>query len=111
MPPGHGEEVLQSVRGRSLDCRQNAAMVNDGLKDDVEPGLAERRGLLADRYEVYAMRLPRCGRDLFVVSLDRRGNPASAMIHGFVRGGGSAFVARDVVIRHRRLSGAPSWET
>lgn len=110
LPPGHEDEVLDSARRKGLDCRQNAAAVNDALKQGVEPDVEDRVGLLADRFEVYAMRLPGCAREAFVVSIDRRGVP-TAMIHGFLAIGRAGHAARDAVIRHRGIAGAPSWET
>lgn len=113
LPPDRkdADDVMASVRKKSLDCQQNAVMVNEALKRGVEPDLDARIGLLADRFEVYAIGLRGCGRTPFVVSIDRGGAAPSAMIHGFLATGRGGHAARDAVIRHRRLPGAPAWET
>lgn len=107
--PNDEDEVLASIRPLSRACKENILMVAEELEHG-DPEIAGRCGLLADRYEVYALTVPACGPVRLVVSLDfgGRGRPA-AMIHGVVPRTQACAKARRVVTRHRSLLD-PSWE-
>lgn len=107
--PDHEDEVLATIRPLSMACKENILMVAEELAR-ADPEISERCGLLADRYEVYALSVPSCGPMRLVVSLDfgEQVHP-SAMIHGTVPRAQACAKARRLVIRHRSLID-PSWE-
>jgi hypothetical protein len=109
-PNGFVDDLLDSIRQLSNTCKENVLMLEEELVFN-DPYLTERCGLLADRFEVFAMTIPSCRGHAFVVSIDLKGeNPPPVMMHGVLSSVGKCDHARRLTIRHRKLVN-PLWET
>lgn len=109
-PDGFVDDLLDGIRQLSDTCKENVLMLEEELVFN-DPYLTERCGLLADRFEVFAMTIPSCRRHAFIVSIDLKGeNPPPAMMHGVLSSVGKCDHARRLTIRHRKLVN-PLWET
>jgi len=103
------KEVLDDFRSPSKDCVTGADFLLEEL-DNEDPDLNERCGLLADRHEVYAVRVPRCPHLVLAVSLDlgeRR--PWPCTVHGLLPSQNACEAARQRAARHFDLID-PGWE-
>jgi hypothetical protein len=109
-PEGFAEEVFDTIRPLSLNCREGAVLVAEGLRR-AGADADERCGLLADRHEVFALRIPRCAGRRLAASFDlgARPGPAPVTIHGAVPARGACAAARRLATRHLRLTN-PVWE-
>lgn len=103
-------EVMAEFVALSTNCLAGADMLLEELDTD-EPDVEERCGLLADRYEVYAMKVPGCGRLTMIVSFDTGVQPPwPCLVHGLVSSRGFPCRAGQArAERHLRLT-HPSWE-
>lgn len=108
--PGFSEEVLKDFEAPSAACVTGADLLLEELETH-DPDLDERCGLLADRFEVYALRIPRCAHLALVVSLDTAGRrPWRCIVHGLVpRRPRACERGRRRAARHFDLID-PSWE-
>ena len=107
--PRHEEDVLETIRPLSMQCREGVLMVEEELEAN-DPDIDERCGLLADRFEVYAVRIPGCRGFRLAVSMDlRSGSPPAAALHGAVPARRACDAARRLATRHRDLID-PAWE-
>ena len=99
---------------RSLKRREDklgVLMLEEELKTN-DPDADERCGLLADRYEVFAIRIPGCTTHRLAASIDfKSGQPAPpVMLHGVFRAQSACVQARRHAEQHRDLIN-PTWET
>ncbi|SNR44422.1 hypothetical protein [Puniceibacterium sediminis] len=69
--PGYEDEVIVLFCGLPLKCADGFDSLLDVFAER-EPGILYRCGLLADRYEVYAIDLPDCPELKMILSIDRR---------------------------------------
>ena len=60
--------------GLSFDCARGVDLLLEELEDR-DPDPSERLGRLADRHEIYALRIPGCRARVLIVSLDTRPPP------------------------------------
>ena len=82
--PGFGDEVLEDFAAPSTRCVAGAELLLQELEDQ-DPDLEERCGLLADRYEVYALRIPGCPHLVMAVSMDTASpRPWRCFVHGLL---------------------------
>lgn len=104
------DEVMAEFVALSTTCLAGAEMLLEELETD-DPDVDERCGLLADRYEIYAIKLPGCGRLAMIVSLDTGVSaPWPCVVHGLVSSRGAACrVGKARAERHLGLAD-PSWE-
>lgn len=107
---GWEDEVLQDFVSPGAECIEGAYFLLEEL-ETADPDLKERCGLLADRYEVYAMGVPRCPHLTLAVSLDTAGpRPWPCAVHGLLaRRGQACDRSRRRAARHFDLID-PSWE-
>ena len=103
-------EVMAEFLALSTNCLAGADMLLEELERG-DPDVEERCGLLADRYEVYAMRLPGCRRLAMIASLDTgRPRPWPCIVHGLVANrAGACRAGQARAERHLALT-RPSWE-
>lgn len=105
----HEDEILASIRSLPMQCREEVLMIEQELESH-DPDLDERCGLLADRFEVYAIRVPGCRRFRLAVSMDfRSGFPPPVTIHGVIPARRACEASRHLATRHHTLIN-PSWE-
>lgn len=109
-PDGYVDDLLDSIRQLSVTCQQNVLMLEEELVIN-DPYLSERCGLLDDRFEVFAMTIPKCRGYMFAVSIDlKEKSPPPAMMHGVISSTGKCDTAKRLTMRHRKLVN-PTWET
>ena len=109
LPEGREAEVLDTIRALSGQCRENVLMLEEELRSH-DPDWSERCGLLDDRYEVYAARIPECRQARLALSIDLgRGGRQAVMLHGAVPARAACRRARLLVTEHRHLRN-PVWE-
>jgi hypothetical protein len=107
--PGFEDGLLKEYSGLPLACADGFSALMDILEEN-EPGLKDRCGTLADRYELYAIPLPDCLRRVMIVSVDRRASGEPRWIHGTLPASQSACEqGRQIAVRQFRLVD-PSWE-
>ena len=103
------DEVLETVRALSLDCLSGVELVLSELAL-AEPSLEGRCGLLADRFEIFAVRLPGCAAARLAIAVDlgrpERPRIVLAAVPALSR---RCETARRLATRHLRLID-PSWE-
>lgn len=78
-PAGFEEEVLADFRNASVECVAGVDFLLEELATQ-DPDPDERCGLLALRHELYALRIPGCGRWRLLASIDRPAGPCR--VHG-----------------------------
>lgn len=102
-PPGFETELIDSIRRLSDTCKENVLMLEEELGFN-DPYLSERCGLVADRYEVFAITIPSCRGFALVVSSDlKSATPPPVMLHGAITTTGKCNNAMRLTIRHRKL--------
>lgn len=108
--PDAEDAVLADFHAAPDDCLDGAHLLLEELETQ-EPDLDERCGLLADRHEIYALRIPRCARLRLAVSVDRKaGDFGPVTVHGLVASTARPCDAgRRLAETHFRLI-APAWE-
>ena len=108
--PEFADEVLEEFRTPSTACVSGADFLLEELEEQ-DPDLSDRCGLLADRWEVYALSIPKCVHLMLLVSLDtRRKKPWPCVVHGLARSRMMPCEAgRHRAARHFGLIN-PSWE-
>lgn len=79
------DQVLNDFRDASSPCVEGAYFLIEELETQ-DPDLDEKCGLLDDRYEVYALKVPKCSSLSLIVSLDTsQEEPWPCTLHGLVR--------------------------
>ena len=110
--PDFTAEVLESFKTPSAACVEGADFLLEELERS-DPDLDERCGLLANRYEIYALKIPNCASHLLIASLDTAGKrPWHCIVHGLTgKGRNSRFceTGRKKAVRQFKLVN-PSWE-
>jgi hypothetical protein len=108
--PRFAEEILREFEEPPAACVAAADFLLEELERH-DPDLDERCGLLADRHELYALRMPCCGRHMLIVSLDTaRRRPWPCTVHGLLSSRVRPCEAgRARATRHLDLID-PSWE-
>lgn len=108
--PAFLDEVLGDFAEHSTRCVAGAEFLLEELEEH-DPDLSDRCGLLANRYELYALRIPDCARLVLAVSFDTSGKrPWPCIVHGLVaRTARSCEVGRVRAARHLTLID-PAWE-
>ncbi len=103
-------EVLAEFDAPSTQCMIGVDLLLEELELS-DPDLTERCGLLAERYEVYAIEIPRCAHLRLAVSLEITAQkPWPCTVHGLVRTKEHPCeAARRKADRHFELI-HPSWE-
>jgi len=102
-PEGFLDALLDSIRALSDTCKENVLMLEEELVFN-DPYLSERCGLVADRFEVFALTIPSCRGFALAVSIDLKSQtPPPAMLHGAVATTGKCNHAMRLTIRHRKL--------
>ncbi|MEL7212264.1 MAG: hypothetical protein AAGK92_06355 [Pseudomonadota bacterium] len=103
-------EVLAEFDAPSTQCMMGVDLLLEELELS-DPDLTERCGLLADRYEIYAIEIPRCAHLRLAVSLQiAKDPPWPCIVHGLVRSKEHPCeAARRKAERHFELRHA-SWE-
>ena len=103
-------EVLAEFDAPSTQCMIGVDLLLEELELS-DPDLTERCGLLAERYEVYAIEIPRCAHLRLAVSLEIKAQkPWPCTVHGLVRTKEHPCeAARRKADRHFELI-HPSWE-
>lgn len=107
--PGFEDDLLNELRTLPIDCAHGIYSMLDQLAE-AEPGIQERCGRIADRYELYAVSIFDCPRRRLVVTIDenRKGRPRAA--HGSVPAGAHA-CKTGLQLASRQLGLInPSWE-
>jgi hypothetical protein len=107
---GYRDEVLRDFETPPTACVAGADFLIEELEQN-NPDLDERCGLLNDRYEVYAVRLPDCRSYVLVVSLDTSlVQPWPCTLHGLLPSDiRPCDVGRQRAAIHLNLIN-PSWE-
>lgn len=108
--PAYHDEVLDDFRAPSPACIQGAYALLEELETQ-DPDLDERCGLLAGRFEVYAIPVPGCRSLALTVSLDTRADPPwPCTLHGLMSSRGRVCDAgRHRATKHFDLVD-PGWE-
>lgn len=108
--PKYRDDVLEDFKHPSTKCVTGADFLLEELEDH-DPDLEERCGLLENRFELYALRIPNCSHLALLVSLTVSGKkPWPCVVHGLAeRHSRPCEVARQKAIRHFDLCN-PSWE-
>ena len=108
--PKYRFEVLEDFEAPSTKCVTGADLLLEELEDH-DPDPQERCGLLADRYELYALAVPNCAHLALVVSLDTaQHRPWPCILHGLLsRRGQPCETGRKRAMKHLNLIN-PSWE-
>jgi hypothetical protein len=76
-----------------------------------EPGIRYRCGLIADRYELYAIPLPDCLERALIISVDRKDKRMRRFLHGCLPvSQGTCDQSAQIAVRQFGLND-PSWET
>lgn len=109
-PDGFEDEFRSSWMALSDDCVEALLMILEEMEGD-DPDVDERCGLLEDRHEVYARRLPGCASHRLVVSLDLSGAaPHPMALHAAVPSQPTpCAAARSIAARQLKLVN-PVWE-
>jgi len=108
--PKYRDEVLKDFNHPSAKCVTGADFLLEELEDH-DPDLEERCGLLDNRIELYALRIPSCSHLALLVSLTvSEEKPWPCVVHGLAESRSRPCeVARQKAIRHFGLID-PSWE-
>lgn len=110
-PVGFEEEVLADFRNASVECVAGVDFLLEELAAQ-DPDPDERCGLLALRFELYALRIPGCPRWRLLLSIERPAEPAlqPCRIHGLAPAlARPCDLLRPRAERHLRLIN-PVWE-
>ena len=104
------DEVLQDFAAPSTACVAGADFLLEEL-EETDPDLDERCGLLDNRFELYALRVPKCPHLALVVSLDTgQDRPWPCTLHGLLsRRSRPCEAGRHRAAKHFNLID-PSWE-
>lgn len=107
--PGHEHDLLASIRRLSRACKEGVFLLEEELESN-DPDLSERCGLLADRHEVYAIRIPGCRGYRLAVSIDLKSTkPPPVTIHGAIQSQEACAVAGRLATAQLGLIN-PTWE-
>lgn len=77
----HEDEVLSDLEDLSADCLDAVDHLLGALETQ-PPALEDRCGLLDDRWELFAMRLPGCPRHRLLVAIDHRTEALPCIVLG-----------------------------
>ncbi len=105
------DEVLGDFDSPTTACVTGADFLLEELEEH-DPDLEERCGLLAGRFELYALRIPKCAQLALIVSLDMsaRKKPWPCIVHGLAnRRYRPCEIGRRKAEKHFDLVD-PSWE-
>lgn len=108
--PEFRDDVLKDFESPSAGCVAGADFLLEEL-ERTDPDLDERCGLLDNRHEVYALRVPNCRGLALVVSFDTsRNRPWPCTLHGLLsRRSRPCEAGRHRAVKHLDLVN-PSWE-
>lgn len=107
-PEGFDDTVAMEIADHDDDVQQEIFMLIEEL-EDTDPEVDERCGLLAERHEVYAMRVPGHRGKRLALSVDRLPGSHRVLLHGIVPSHHACATARRLAVRQLRLID-PIWE-